>query len=153
MPKQKFRELQPSEIREARKYLALDTTEIYAKLDEAVRPRTRWGFSGEMFASIRRTLNSEFDLMKFPKVAEEHERAARFLTNLHYAMLQYPNRCAELQRILSTAKSEEERVAYLGNWLFEAAYDFLRGRAPLFLISTAIYRLGVHIFFVCPEQT
>ncbi|WP_343422019.1 hypothetical protein [Candidatus Flexifilum breve] len=40
MPKQKFREIQPSEIREARKYLALETTEVFAELDDAVRPRT-----------------------------------------------------------------------------------------------------------------
>ena len=144
---------QPSDIREAREYLALETTEIYAKLDFAVLPRTGWESFGYTLALLRRTLNSEFDLVKFPEVAEEYERAARFLTNLHYAMLQYPNRCAELQSILSAAQSEEEIIVYLGNWLFEAASDLPKSRAPLFLISTAIYRLGVHRFFACPEQT
>lgn len=153
MPKQKFPELQPSEIREARKYITLTHIEVYTKLDEAVRPRTGWESFGETLALLRRTVNSEFDLVKFPEVAEEHERAARFLTDLHYTMLQHPNRCAELQSLLSAAKSEEERVVYLGNWVFEAAPDFLRVRAPLFLISTAIYRLGVHRFFACPEPT
>ena len=80
MPKQKFREIQPSEIREARKYLALETTEVFAELDDAVRPRTGWEAFGESLALLRRTLNSEFDLMKFTEAAEEHERAARFLT-------------------------------------------------------------------------
>lgn len=153
MTKPKRHKLQPSEIREAQAYLALTPIEVYAKLNEAVRPRTGWEASREMFGFIRRTVNSEFDLVKYPEVAEEHERAARFLTDLHYTMLQYPNRCAELQSILSAAKSEEERVVYLGNWLFETAADSLHGYAPLFLISTAIYRLGVHRFFACPEQT
>lgn len=153
MPKQKFRELQPSEIREAQAYLALTPAEIYATLDLAVLPHTGWESFGETLALLRRTVNSEFDLVKFPEVAEEHERAARFLTDLHYAMLQYPNRCAELQSVLSAAKSEEERVVYLGNWLFETASDSLRGSAPLFFISTAIYRLGVHRFFACAEPT
>ena len=152
MPKQKFPEPTPSEIREARKYLAMDKEALVNSFDAELMSYTQSAVLSDLFSSVRRLLNPELNQTNFPVLAWQFPRIARFLTALQTIVLQKPNRCSELAEILREAKSEEEIVIYIGNWLYEAPSEYFDFRPHLFLVSTYLYRTGIHVFFQCAEE-
>ncbi len=153
MPKQKFREPTPSEIREARKYLAMDKEALVNRMDAELMARTQADVLYNLMAFVRRLFKDEPEQTSFPVLEGQFPRVARFLTALQLVVSRKANRCAELAEILKNAKSDEEIVIYIGNWLFYATDDeYIRFRPHLFLVSTYLYRTGMHVFFQCAEE-
>ncbi len=105
MPKQKFREPTPSEIREARKYLAMDKETLVNTFETELMSVSKADVLSDAIGFLGRLFKPELKETNFPVLAWQFPRSARFLTALQNIVLHKPNRCSELAEILREAKS------------------------------------------------